>query len=32
MMNIAVLTAICDANRVIFMKYPPNYVFSFSSG
>jgi hypothetical protein len=29
MMNLAVLTAICDANRVIFMKMPPNYVFSF---
>jgi hypothetical protein len=29
MMDLAVLTAICDANRVIFMKYPPNYVFSF---
>ncbi len=29
MMNLAVLTAICDANRVIFMKMPPNYVFKF---
>jgi hypothetical protein len=29
MMDLAVLTAICDANRVIFMKTPPNYVFSF---
>jgi hypothetical protein len=29
MVNLAVLTAICDANRVIFMKMPPNYVFKF---
>jgi len=28
MMDLAVLTAICDSNRVIFMKMPPNYVFS----
>jgi hypothetical protein len=27
MMNLAVLSAICDANRVIFMKMPPNWVF-----
>jgi hypothetical protein len=27
MMNLAVLSAICDANRVIFMKMPPNFVF-----
>ena len=27
MMDLAVLTAICDSNRVIFMKMPPNYVF-----
>jgi len=27
MMDLAVLTALCDANRVIFMKMPPNYVF-----
>ena len=26
--NIAVLSAICDANRVIFLKYPGNYTFS----
>ena len=29
MMNLAVLSAICDSNRVIFMKMPPNYTFSF---
>lgn len=29
--DLALLTAICDANRVIFMKMPPNYVFSFLS-
>jgi hypothetical protein len=29
MMNLAVLSAICDANRVIFMKTPPNYTFKF---
>ena len=29
MMNLAVLSAICDANRVIFMKMPPNYTFKF---
>ncbi len=27
MMDLAVLTAVCDANRVIFMKMPPNYVY-----
>jgi len=27
MMNLAVLTAICDSNRVMFMKMPGNYVF-----
>ena len=27
MMNLAVLSAICDSNRVIFMKMPPNYTF-----
>jgi hypothetical protein len=27
MMNLAVLSAVCDANRVIFMKMPPNYIF-----
>ncbi len=27
MMDLAVLTALCDANRVIFMKMPPDYVF-----
>jgi hypothetical protein len=27
MMNLAVMTAICDSNRVIFMKMPPNYVY-----
>jgi len=27
MMNLAVLSALCDANRVIFMKMPPNYIF-----
>ncbi len=26
--NLAVLSAICDSNRVIFMKYPANYTFS----
>jgi len=26
--NLAVLTAVCDANRVIFLKYPANYTFS----
>ena len=29
MFDLAVLTALCDANRVIFLKMPPNYVFSF---
>lgn len=29
--DLALLTALCDANRVIFMKMPPNYVFSFLS-
>ena len=28
MMDLAVLTALCDANRVIFMKMPPDYVFA----
>jgi hypothetical protein len=27
MMNLAVLSAVCDSNRVIFMKMPPNWVF-----
>ncbi len=27
MMDLAVLTALCDANRVIFLKMPPDYVF-----
>jgi Protein of unknown function (DUF1552) len=27
MFDLAVLSAICDANRVIFMKMPPNYIF-----
>ena len=27
MMDLAVLTALCDSNRVIFMKMPPSYVF-----
>jgi Protein of unknown function (DUF1552) len=31
MYDLALLTAICDSNRVIFMKMPPNYVFSFLS-
>ncbi len=26
--NLAVLAALCDQNRVIFLKYPGNYVFS----
>jgi len=26
--NLAVLSAVCDANRVIFMKYPSNYIYS----
>ncbi len=25
--NVAVLATICDANRVIFLKYPGNYIF-----
>jgi hypothetical protein len=25
--NVAVLAALCDANRVIFLKYPANYTF-----
>ncbi len=25
--NVAVLSAVCDANRVIFLKYPGNYIF-----
>ena len=29
MLNLAVLSAICDANRVIFMKFPGTYTFSF---
>jgi hypothetical protein len=29
MMDLAVLSAICDANRVIFLKMPPSYVFKF---
>jgi hypothetical protein len=29
MMNLAVMSAICDANRVIFLKFPGTYVFSF---
>jgi len=28
MMNLAVLTMLCDANRVVLMKYPPNYTYS----
>lgn len=28
MMNLAVLTTICDGNRVIFLKYPGSYTFS----
>ena len=31
MYDLALLTAICDSNRVIFLKMPPNYVFSFLS-
>lgn len=27
MMNLAVLSAICDSNRVIFMKMPPSFTF-----
>jgi hypothetical protein len=27
MMDLAVLTALCDSNRVIFMKMPPNYTY-----
>ena len=27
--DLALLTAVCDANRVIYIKMPPNYVFSF---
>jgi hypothetical protein len=29
MMNLATLSAICDANRVIFLKFPGTYTFSF---
>jgi len=29
MMDLAVLSAICDANRVIFLKHPGTYTFSF---
>lgn len=25
--NVAVLAAVCNANPVIFLKYPPNYIF-----
>lgn len=28
MMNLAVLSFLCDANRVVLIKYPPNYTFS----
>jgi hypothetical protein len=31
MYDLTLLNAICDANRVIFLKFPPNYVFSFLS-
>ncbi len=27
MLNLAVLSALCDANRVIFIKMPPNWIF-----
>lgn len=27
MLNLAVLSAVCDTNRVIFVKMPPNFVF-----
>jgi hypothetical protein len=27
MMDLATLTAICDSNRVIFMKMPPSYIY-----
>jgi hypothetical protein len=26
--NLAVLSVLCDANRVVFIKYPPNHTFS----
>lgn len=29
MLDLAALSALCDANRVIVIKYPPNYVFDF---
>jgi hypothetical protein len=29
MYDLVLLTALCDANRTIFMKMPPSYVFSF---
>ena len=29
MYDLVLLTALCDANRSIFMKMPPSYVFSF---
>ena len=29
MMDLAALAAICDANRVIFMKMPASYMFKF---
>ena len=29
MMNLAVLSSICDSNRVIFLKFPGTYTFSF---
>lgn len=32
MLNLAVLTAMCDLNRVIFMKFPGTYNFSFLPG
>jgi hypothetical protein len=31
MYDLTLLTAICDSNRAIFLKMPPNYVFSFLS-
>lgn len=32
MLNLAVLSALCDHNRVIFMKFPATYGFSFLPG
>jgi Protein of unknown function (DUF1552) len=29
MMDLAALTAMCDANRVIFLKMPPTFIFKF---